>query len=128
MDPVSKAQATPQNRRFLKGGHSPDIGKHTRFNPGQSGNPGGRPKHSISAIYRKWLKKARNRQKIEEFLDATIEGQSKMAGVLLIREMTERDEGKVIETVDMNVTGSIQLANIIEQRRKKRGNADSRES
>jgi hypothetical protein len=118
MDPVSKAQATPQSRRFLKGGHSPDIGRATRFPPGQSANPGGRPKHSISKIYRQWLKKARNRKKIEDFLDATIEGQSKMAGVLLIREMTERDEGKVADVVDMNVSGTLSLEQVLEARKK----------
>jgi hypothetical protein len=99
------------------------IGK--RFQPGVSGNPGGRPKHSISKIYRDWLKKKRNRAKISEFLDETIQGKSKMAGVLLIREMTERDEGKVIETMDVNVTGRLELASVIEQRRKKRSDKQS---
>ncbi len=96
-----------------------------RFKPGVSGNPGGRPKHSISKIYRDWLKKKRNRAKITDFLDETIQGKSKMAGVLLIREMTERDEGKVIETVDMNITGRVELASIVEQRRKKRSDSKS---
>ena len=122
MDPVSKAQSS-ENKRLLRGGHDPMIG--VRFKPGVSGNPGGRPKHSISKIYRDWLKKKRNREKIEQFLDDTIEGKSKMAGVLLIREMTERDEGKVIETVDVNLTGRLELASVIEQRRKKRGNSQS---
>jgi len=115
VDPVSKAQSS-QNRRLLRGGHDPSIGR--QFPPGKSGNPGGRPKHSISKIYRQWLKKTRNRQKIEKFLDDTIEGTSKMAGVLLIREMTERDEGKVADIVDMNVTGNITLEQVLEARKK----------
>lgn len=94
------------------------MGRATRFPAGQSGNPGGRPKHSISKIYRDWLKKSRNRKKIEQFLDETIEGTSKMAGVLLIREMTERDEGKVMEVVDMNVTGNISLEQVLEAKKK----------
>jgi hypothetical protein len=51
-------------------------------------------------------------------LDATIEGQSKMAGVLLIREMTERDEGKVADVVDMNVSGTLSLEQVLEARKK----------
>jgi len=41
-----------------------------------------------------------------------------MAGVLLIREMTERDEGKVADIVDMNVTGNITLEQVLEARKK----------
>lgn len=126
MDPVSKAQ-TPQNRRKLRGGHDPSIGATTRFSPGQSGNPGGRPKHSISNVYRKWLKKPKNREKIADFIDEVIQKPG-MAGVLLIREMSERDEGKVADVVDMNVTGTVVLAEIICERRRKRDNTDDRQS
>ena len=43
------AKRLPQNRqrtgsKTLKSGCSPDVGKKTRFQPGRSGNPGGRPK------------------------------------------------------------------------------------
>ena len=51
-----------------------------------------------------------------------------MAGVLLIREMSERDEGKVADVVDMNVTGTVVLAQVIEERRRKRDNTDARQS
>lgn len=41
--------STPQNRRLtgvkkLRGELPPEIGKATQFQPGQSGNPGGRPR------------------------------------------------------------------------------------
>lgn len=117
MDPISKSQATPANRRLLKGGHDPRMGKANQFTPGKSGNPSGRPKNSISGVYRKWLKKPKNRAKIENFIDETIEKRG-MAGVLLIREMTERDEGKVADIVDMSVTGSISLEQVLEARKK----------
>ncbi|MBZ5600096.1 MAG: DUF5681 domain-containing protein, partial [Acidobacteriia bacterium] len=41
-----KQTASPVLRRkagVLRGGLSPSIGEATRFKPGQSGNPGGRP-------------------------------------------------------------------------------------
>ena len=44
----------PENRRkrgVLRGGVSPDVGKATRFMPGVSGNPNGRPK-SIDPLLR----------------------------------------------------------------------------
>lgn len=100
------------------------MGKATQFAPGASGNPSGRPKHSISGVYRKWLKKPKNRIKLAKFIDETIEKRG-MAGVLLIREMTERDEGKVADVVDMNLSGNLVLSEVIAERRKKRGNSES---
>ena len=90
-------------------------------------SPSGRPKHGISTIYNKWLKKKRNRAKIEEFLDATIDAdaKSRMAGVLQLERMADRTEGSVTQQLDMNVTGTIQLADTIEQRRKKRSDSKS---
>lgn len=42
---------TPKSNRVGNGGTTPP--KHTRFKPGQSGNPGGRPKGSLAPC--KWL-------------------------------------------------------------------------
>lgn len=55
---------TPENRRKtgdrkLRGGHSPDVGKATQFKPGETGNPGGRPKQLLTDAYlRQLLKQA----------------------------------------------------------------------
>ncbi len=90
------------------------------FLPGKSGNPGGRPKKNhITKMYDKLLAKPLNRKEIEASALKILTG-GRMASVLLLREMAERTEGKVADTVDLNVTGTIQLANVIEQRRKKR--------
>jgi hypothetical protein len=83
MDPISKAQT--ENSHLL----SRFGDKLKQFPKGTSGNPGGRPKHTVGSIYRKWLKKKKNRVKVEKFLNDTIEGDSRMAGVLLIREMDD---------------------------------------
>ncbi len=103
------------------------MGHATQFQPGESGNPSGRPKHAVSTIYNKWLKKKRNRDKIEEFLDATIDpaGKSRMAGVLLLDKMTDRTEGSVVQSMDMNISGSIELSTRVEQGRKKLADSKS---
>ena len=46
-----KKAASPVLRRkagVLRGGLSPDVGKATQFKPGQSGNPGGRPRQDLA--------------------------------------------------------------------------------
>jgi len=52
---------SPANRRKtggkLRNGLDPAIGKATRFQPGQSGNPTGRPKNLLSDASRDWLKR-----------------------------------------------------------------------
>ena len=105
MDPVSKAQNedsnSPANRRLS----GLAKGVNTRFKPGQSGNPSGRPKKKpITEIFEAILAKAANRKEIAETILSTLTS-GRMAGVLLLREMAERVEGKVTQPVD--VTGSI---------------------
>jgi hypothetical protein len=116
VDPVSKAQnSTPTGKKV--------FGKP--FQKGQSGNPGGRPKKlRITKMYEKILANPAKRKEIEEALFDTMKSR-RMAGVLMIREAAERTEGKVVEEVNMNVSGTLQLAEVIEQRRKKRGERNS---
>jgi hypothetical protein len=121
MDPVSRAQAgdyeSLQNRT-----------KTHRWKKGQSGNPGGRPKKlHITKMFEQVLAKAKNRNDIKKALLETLTSTG-MAKVLMLREMAERTEGKVTQEVDMNVTGTVVLAEIISERRRKRDNSDSRQS
>lgn len=91
MDPVSRAQADPQNR--------PTRGKDTRFKPGVSGNPGGRPKTTpVTNIFKELLEDAETRQLIKNRIRKTLTEKG-MAGVLLLKEGTERIEGKLTEYV-----------------------------
>ncbi len=117
MDPVSRAQSSNTSAHKTVG---------RPFKKGQSGNPGGRPKKQhITAIFEKLLAKSGNRKEISEAIMATLTSKG-MAKVLMLREMAERTEGKVTEVVDMNVTGRVELAEVIERRRKKRADSESR--
>ena len=116
MDPVSKAQNTQNSARTA--GLRP-------FPKGVSGNPGGRPKKlRITKMYEKVLNSGAVREEIEDSIKKVLTG-GRMASVLMLREMAERTEGKVVEEVNMNLSGTVQLASVIEQRRKKRAGSNS---
>ena len=124
MDPVSKAQtANNQESRLARFGD-----KLKQWKPGESGNPSGRPKKPvITEMYEEIYNDPKFREQIKKQMYRTMSSKG-MAGVLERREAADRIEGKVAAVVDMNVTGHIQLASVIEERRKKRDAADSRKS
>lgn len=110
MDPLSRAQNSDPtaNKRVLG----------RPFKKGQSGNPGGRPKKlEVTKIYEKILRRSKNRKDIEESVLEMIHSK-RMMSVLLLREMAERTEGKVADVVDMNVSGSITLEQVLEAKKK----------
>jgi hypothetical protein len=118
MDPVSKAQAadTSHNRRKLRGGHDPSIGR--QWPKGVSGNPGGRRKKAdITKIFEEIFDCKGDRDEIKDSIALTLKS-GRMAGVLLLREAAERLEGKVVQPVDMEVTGSITLEKVLEAKKK----------
>lgn len=107
MDPISKAQLREKRLKNLR-----------PFRPGQSGNPSGRPRTPhLTNIYDDIMTSAKNRREIEKaiFKQLTSGG---MAAVLLLREIAERLEGRVKDTVEMNVSGSITLEQVLEARKK----------
>jgi hypothetical protein len=103
MDPVSRAQNSVIGRPFKKG---------------SSGNSGGRPKKPyITKILEDYFKKKNNRKDVETMIGNIFKGQ-KMASVLLLREAAERLEGKVSQIVDMNVSGTVTLEQVLEARKR----------
>ncbi|WP_433966450.1 DUF5681 domain-containing protein [Tunturiibacter gelidiferens] len=68
-----------------------------RFKPGQSGNPGGRPATKpITEMYERILADPKNVAAIEQAVTKILL-KGNMAMVLLLREITERIEGKVTQ-------------------------------
>jgi hypothetical protein len=111
MDPVSKAQSTQPNSRAAH------LAKH-KWQPGQSGNPGGRPvKKPITEIYEKILRRSKNRKAIEDTVVKLILG-GRMSSVLQLREMAERTEGKVVQPVEMGGNLTISLEQVLEAKKK----------
>ena len=121
MDAVSRAQ----NSANTKIGRPFEKGNAHRFQSGRSGNPGGRPKKfRITKMYEQLLAKGINRKEISASILTELKKEG-MAKVLLLREMAERTEGKVAQEVDMNISGTLALAEVIQKRRKKRGDSDN---
>jgi hypothetical protein len=68
-----------------------------------SPNPGGRPKKArITRIYQRILANADNRAMIEDVIINTLTGESRMASVLMLREMAERTEGKITQSIELS--------------------------
>lgn len=123
MDPISKAQAeiVPQNRQTLrKKRHviDPQYGIPTRFKPGVSGNPGGRPKtQPVTKMLREIFENQRLNDEIKDSMALTLKS-GRMAGILLFREAAERLEGKVMQPVEVDGNLTLSLAETISKRRK----------
>jgi hypothetical protein len=92
-----------------------------RFKPGQSGNPGGRPKAKpITELYARILEDPENLAAIKAAVLKTLTRAGSMAMVLMLREMTDRIEGKVTQSIEADVTVT-NLAETIAAARKRAG-------
>jgi hypothetical protein len=106
----------------LKGGHDPSIGAEFQFKPGESGNPGGRPKITeedrvISRIYKKILADPENQANIEASILKMITG-GRMVAQLTLKEMAERTEGKITQPVEVEGTMSV-ISEVVQKARKR---------
>jgi hypothetical protein len=79
-------------------GPSPEVGKTTQFQPGKSGNPGGRPKTKrLTDAYMRLLSNPANADKLAKVIfDLACQG-----NVLAAREIADRVEGRVLQGVRM---------------------------
>ena len=77
------------------------------FMPGQSGNPGGRPKKkSITELYEKLLAEPEFMEDLEASIRKMILS-GRMVGQLQLKEMAERVEGKVTQPLDIDMNLSL---------------------
>ena len=77
------------------------------WKPGQSGNPGGRPKSKpITEMLRVIFDNPETVEKIRENVKRTLTDKG-MAGVILLSHITDRLEGKMPDEVTINDTRSL---------------------
>jgi Family of unknown function (DUF5681) len=88
-----------------------------RFKPGQSGNPGGRPKNKpLTDLYEEILNDPKAIALVRRSVTKAL-SRGSMAMVLPLREMAERVEGKVTQPIEGGVT--VNLADVIAEGRKR---------
>lgn len=91
MDPVSRAITQPS--RFEDGRWKPGI---------PSPNPSGRPRQKpITDLCQEIINDPTTRERIKQQVIATLTGRG-MAGVLLLRELAERVEGKITQGIELS--------------------------
>lgn len=97
----------------------PEALKANLWQPGQSGNPGGRPKKKpVTDLYEEILN---DPEAMEALKSAVVKALTKgnMAMVLQLKEMTDRVEGKVTQPIEADV--KVNLADAIAEARKRAG-------
>jgi hypothetical protein len=100
-------ESSPENTPLNKPKLTPEM-EAAQWKPGQSGNPGGRPKKKpITEMYERILSDPANLEAIEQaIVKSLLKGN--MAMVLQLREVTDRVEGKITQPVE--VSGDLGLA------------------
>lgn len=97
----------------------PAAAEPYKWQPGQSGNPGGRPKKKpITELYQQVLEDPEAMDDLRDFIRKVIR-KGNMAAVLQLREMTDRVEGKVTQPIEADI--SVNLADAIAEARKRAG-------
>jgi len=92
---VDKKKKPPQNKGKTgrgRGGSIPPI--EYRWKPGQSGNPGGRPKRDMPAEIAQAVFEKHPKKIAEAMFKALLKGRAKV-----FKELADRGYGKVAETV-----------------------------
>lgn len=117
MDPVSRAQA---ENSAVSAPKAPHLTQY-QWPKGVSGNRNGRPHKAtrVTKMYERVLRKTKNRKEIETALMDTLTSKG-MAKVLLLREMAERTEGKILQEIDMALDVTLQYAEVVSRMRARR--------
>lgn len=97
----------------------PEALKQNIWQPGQSGNPSGRPKKKpITELYESIFNDPAQMDKLRDSIVKVL-AKGNMAMVLHLKEMTDRVEGKVTQPIEADI--SVNLADAIAEARKRAG-------
>lgn len=114
MDPVSKARLSDSTGLTPRQRSNANL---KRYPKGTTGNPGGRRKKPFQEIIDKFMDKKANRDEIGAVIMDVIRSR-RMASVLMIREVAERMDGKVVQPVEMGGNLTISLETVLEAKKK----------
>jgi hypothetical protein len=114
-----KEKRSPENRKQNRKKGLPKEAEPFKFKPGQSGNPGGRPKKTpLTDLYRELVDDPEVLDEIRNSVRQMVKS-GRMVGMLQLKEMAERVEGKVKQQIEAEVT--VNLADAIAAARKRAG-------
>jgi hypothetical protein len=108
LDPLSRDRSTSISDKSLA--------NLRPWKPGESGNRAGRPrKMVVTEIFEEILQNPDMREAVKGQIVSTITSRG-MAGVLLLREMAERTEGKVTQGIELSGTISTMTDEQVDER------------
>lgn len=117
----------PENRKPNKKKQLPAAAEPYKWKPGQSGNPGGRPKKTLlteamEELLEEKLQDPEARKQFKEAMWAKLLS-GKVVGSMTLDTVLERTEGKIAQPVKMEGNLTISLADAIKEARERAANA-----
>ena len=108
----SQSRRSSGEKKKLRNGADPSIGKATQFKPGQSGNPGGRPKVDVTAEIARAVLEGNRDAAIKALARALLKGNA-----YVFKELAERGYGKVSQ--EIVVSGAVEIVERLKAARKR---------
>lgn len=112
MSDQDKIDAVPENRECSK--PLPEAFVAAQFQPGQSGNPGGRPKSKpitdeLNKLLAELTGKGKNQKTLAKAIAQAMVAQARRGNAKVLAELMNRVEGKVADKIEGEVAGKIEV-------------------